>query len=83
MQHNLKTYVIMNEKELQSYIKELETALFLTSRDKVSWQVIEQIVNNNFSLDFKQRLLNNTNKLIIQNSLSLKTDLEKALNATF
>nr|DAK43370.1 MAG TPA: hypothetical protein [Caudoviricetes sp.] len=73
----------MNEKELQSYIKELETALFLTSRDKVSWQVIEQIVNNNFSLDFKQRLLNNTNKLIIQNSLSLKTDLEKALNATF
>ena len=62
----------MNEKELQSYIKELETALFLTSRDKVSWQVIEQIVNNNFSLDFKQRLLNNTNKLIIQNSLSLK-----------
>lgn len=83
MQHNLKTYVIMNEKELQSYIKELETALFLTSRDKVSWQVIEQIVNNNFSLDFKQRLLNNTNKLIIQNSLSLKTDLEKVLNATF
>lgn len=83
MQHNLKTYVIMNEKELQSYIKELETALFLTSMDKVSWQVIEQIVNNNFSLDFKQRLLNNTNKLIIQNSLSLKTDLEKALNATF
>lgn len=83
MQHNPKTYVIMNEKELQSYIKELETALFLTSRDKVSWQVIEQIVNNNFSLDFKQRLLNNTNKLIIQNSLSLKTDLEKALNATF
>ncbi len=73
----------MNEKELQSYIKELETALFLTSRDKVSWQVIEQIVNNNFSLDFKQRLLNNTNKLIIQNSLSLKTDLEKVLNATF
>lgn len=83
MQHNPKTYVIMNEKELQSYIKELEKALFLTSRDKVSWQVIEQIVNNNFSLDFKQRLLNNTNKLIIQNSLSLKTDLEKALNATF
>jgi len=83
LQHNPKTYVIMNEKELQSYIKELETALFLTSRDKVSWQVIEQIVNNNFSLDFKQRLLNNTNKLIIQNSLSLKTDLEKALNATF
>ena len=83
MQHNPKTYVIMNEKELQSYIKELETALFLTSRDKASWQVIEQIVNNNFSLDFKQRLLNNTNKLIIQNSLSLKTDLEKALNATF
>ena len=83
MQHNPKTYVIMNEKELQSYIKELETALFLTSRNKVSWQVIEQIVNNNFSLDFKQRLLNNTNKLIIQNSLSLKTDLEKALNATF
>ncbi|WP_273087845.1 hypothetical protein [Capnocytophaga gingivalis] len=73
----------MIEKELQSYIKDLETALFLTSRDKVSWQVIEQIVNNNISLDFKQRLLNNTNKLVIQNNLSLKTDLEKILNTTF
>lgn len=73
----------MIEKELQSYIKDLETALFLTSRDKVSWQVIEQIVNNNISLDFKQRLLNNTNKLVIQNNLSLKTDLEKILNTSF
>lgn len=47
MQHNPKTYVIMNEKELQSYIKELETALILTYNDKMSWQVIGQVANNN------------------------------------
>lgn len=47
MQHNPKTYVIMNEKELQSYIKELETALILTYNDKMSWQIIGQVANNN------------------------------------
>ena len=34
MQHNPKTYVIMNEKELQSYIKELEKALILAYNKK-------------------------------------------------
>ena len=47
MQHNPKTYVIMNEKELQSYIKELETALIVTYNDKMSWQIIGQVANNN------------------------------------
>ena len=47
MQHNPKTYVIMNEKELQSYIKELETALILTYNDKMSWQILGQVANNN------------------------------------
>ena len=37
----------MNEKELQSYIKELETALILTYNDKMSWQIIGQVANNN------------------------------------
>lgn len=73
----------MTEKELQSYIKELEIALFLTSKDKVSWQVVEQITNNNLSLDFKQRLLHNTNELVMRNNLSLKSDFEEISNTTF
>lgn len=73
----------MTEKELHSYIKELEIALFLTSRDKVSWQVVEQIVNNNLSFDFKQRLLHNTNNLVMENNLNLKSDFEEVSNTTF
>lgn len=73
----------MTEKELYSYIKELETALFLTSRDKVSWQVVEQIVNNNLSFDFKQKLLHNTNNLVMENNLNLKSDFEEVSNTTF
>lgn len=73
----------MTEKELQSYIKELETALFLTSRDKVSWQVVEQIVNNNLSFDFKQKLLHNTNNLVMNSNLNLKSDFKEVSNTTF
>ena len=73
----------MTEKELQGYIKELEIALFLTSRDKVSWQVVEQIVNNNLSFDFKQKLLHNTNNLVMNNNLNLKSDFEEVSNTTF
>jgi len=73
----------MTEKELHSYIKELEIALFLTSRDKVSWQVVEQIVNNNLSFDFKQKLLHNTNNLVMNNNLNLKSDFEEVSNTTF
>ena len=73
----------MTEKELHTYIKELETALFLTSRDKVSWQVVEQIVNNNLSFDFKQKLLHNTNNLVMENNLNLKSDFEEVSNTTF
>lgn len=73
----------MTEKELHSYIKELEIALFLTSRDKVSWQVVEQIVNNNLSFDFKQKLLHNTNNLVMENNLNLKSDFEEVSNTTF
>lgn len=73
----------MTEKELHSYIKELEIALFLTSRDKVSWQVVEQIVNNNLSFDFKQKLLHNTNNLVMENNLNLKSDFEEVSSTTF
>ncbi|WP_314809747.1 hypothetical protein [Capnocytophaga granulosa] len=73
----------MTEKELHSYIKDLEIALFLTSRDKVSWQVVEQIVNNNLSFDFKQKLLHNTNNLVMNNNLNLKSDFEEVSNTTF
>lgn len=73
----------MTEKELQGYIKELEIALFLTSRDKVSWQVVEQIVNNNLSFDFKQKLLHNTNNLVMNSNLNLKSDFEEVSNTTF
>jgi len=73
----------MTEKELHSYIKELEIALFLTSRDKVSWQVVEQIVNNNLSFDFKQKLLHNTNNLVMNSNLNLKSDFEEVSNTTF
>ena len=73
----------MTEKELQSYIKELETALFLTSRDKVSWQVVEQIVNNNLSFDFKQKLLHNTNNLVMNSNLNFKSDFKEVSNTTF
>lgn len=73
----------MTEKELHYYIKELEIALFLTSRDKVSWQVVEQIVNNNLSFDFKQKLLHNTNNLVMNSNLNLKSDFEEVSNTTF
>ena len=73
----------MTEKELHSYIKELEIALFLTSRDKVSWQVVEQIVNNNLSFDFKQKLLHNTNNLVMENNLNLKSEFEEVSSTTF
>lgn len=70
----------MTEKELQGYIKELEKALFLTSRDKISWQVVEQISNKNLSLEFKQKLLHNANELVIRDSDSLKSEFEKVSN---
>ena len=83
MQHNPKIYVIMNEKELQSYIKELEKALILTYNDKMSWQVIGQVANNNISLDFKHNLLKNTNKMVIEKDIIMKAKVEYAENFNF
>ena len=83
MQHNLKTYVIMNEKELQSYIKELETALILTYDDKMSWQVISQVANNNIPLDFKHKLLKNTNKMVIEKYRDMEIKVEYIENFNF
>ena len=83
MQHNPKTYVIMNEKELQSYIKELEKALILTYNDKMSWQVISQVANNNISLDFKHKLLNNTNKMVIEKYRDMEIKVEYIENFDF
>lgn len=83
MQHNPKTYVIMNEKELQSYIKELEKALILTYDDKMSWQVISQVANNNIPLDFKHNLLKNTNKMVTEKDIIAKAKVENAENFNF
>ena len=83
MQHNPKTYVIMNEKELQSYIKELEKALILTYNDKMSWQVISQVANNNISLDFKHNLLKNTNKMVIEKYRDMEIKVEYIENFNF
>lgn len=83
MQHNPKTYVIMNEKELQSYIKELETALILTYNDKMSWQIISQVVNNNIPLDFKHKLLKNTNEMVTEKDIIAKAKVENAENFNF
>ena len=83
MQHNPKTYVIMNEKELQSYIKELEKALILTYNDKMSWQVISQVANNNISLDFKHKLLKNTNKMVIEKYRDMEIKVEYIENFDF
>ena len=83
MQHNPKTYVIMNEKELQSYIKELEKALILTYNDKMSWQVISQVANNNIPLDFKHKLLKNTNKMVIEKYRDMKIKVEYIENFNF
>lgn len=83
MQHNPKTYVIMNEKELQSYIKELEKALILTYNDKMSWQVISQVANNNIPLDFKHKLLKNTNKMVIEKYRDMEIKVEYIENFNF
>jgi hypothetical protein len=83
MQHNPKTYVIMNEKELQSYIKELEKALILTYNDKMSWQVISQVANNNIPLDFKLNLLKNTNKMVIEKYRDMEIKVEYIENFNF
>lgn len=83
MQHNPKTYVIMNEKELQSYIKELEKALILTYNDKMSWQVISQVANNNIPLDFKHKLLKNTNKMVIEKYRDMEIKVEYVENFNF
>ena len=83
MQHNPKTYVIMNEKELQSYIKELEKALILTYNDKMSWQVISQVANNNIPLDFKHKLLKNTNKTVIEKYRAMEIKVEYIENFNF
>lgn len=83
MQHNPKTYVIMNEKELQSYIKELEKALILTYNDKMSWQVISQVANNNIPLDFKHKLLKNTNKMVIEKYRDMEIKVEYIENFDF
>ena len=83
MQHNLKTYVIMNEKELQSYIKELEKALILAYSEKMSWQVINQVANNNIPLDFKHNLLKNTNKMVIEKYRDMEIKVEYVENFNF
>ena len=83
MQHNPKTYVIMNEKKLQSYIKELETALILTYNDKMSWQIIGQVANNNIPLDFKHKLLKNTNEMLTEKDIIAKAKVENAENFNF
>lgn len=83
MQHNPKTYVIMNEKELQSYIKELEKAIILTYNDKMSWQVISQVANNNIPLDFKLNLLKNTNKMVIEKYRDMEIKVEYIENFNF
>lgn len=83
MQHNPKAYVIMNEKELQSYIKELEKALILTYDDKMSWQVISQVANNNIPLDFKHKLLKNTNKMVIEKYRDMEIKVEYIENFNF
>jgi len=73
----------MNEKELQSYIKELEKALILTYDDKMSWQVISQVANNNIPLDFKHNLLKNTNKMVTEKDIIAKAKVENAENFNF
>ena len=73
----------MNEKELQSYIKELEKALILTYNDKMSWQVISQVANNNIPLDFKHKLLKNTNKMVIEKYRDMKIKVEYIENFNF
>ena len=83
MQHNPKTYVIMNEKELQYYIKELETALILTYNDKMSWQIIGQVANNNIPLDFKYKLLKNTNEMVTEKDIIAKAKVENTENFNF
>lgn len=83
MQHNPKTYVIMNEKELYSYIKELETALILAYNEKMSWQVIGQVANNNIPLDFKHNLLKNTNKMVIEKYRDMEVKVECIENFNF
>ena len=73
----------MNEKELQSYIKELEKALILTYNDKMSWQVISQVANNNIPLDFKLNLLKNTNKMVIEKYRDMEIKVEYIENFNF
>ena len=73
----------MNEKELQSYIKELETALILTYNEKISWQIIGQVANNNIPLAFKHKLLKNTNKMVTEKDIIAKAKVENTENFNF
>lgn len=73
----------MNEKELQYYIKELETALILTYNDKMSWQIIGQVANNNIPLDFKYKLLKNTNEMVTEKDIIAKAKVENTENFNF
>lgn len=73
----------MNEKELYSYIKELETALILTYNDKMSWQIIGQVANDNIPLDFKHKLLKNTNKMVIEKYRDMEIKVEYIENFDF
>ena len=73
----------MNEKELQSYIKELEKALILAYSEKMSWQVINQVANNNIPLDFKHNLLKNTNKMVIEKYRDMEIKVEYVENFNF
>lgn len=73
----------MTEKELQSYINELEKALILAYNEKMSWQVIGQVANNNIPLDFKHKLLKNTNKMVIEKYRDMEIKVEYLENFNF
>ncbi|MDY3521352.1 hypothetical protein PG614_02560 [Riemerella anatipestifer] len=49
-----------SNKLLKRYSKNLETALYLASKEKISHQVIYQTLNENLSIEYKNKLLENT-----------------------
>lgn len=49
----------------------------------MSWQIIGQVANNSIPLDFKYKLLKNTNKMVTEKDIIAKAKVENAENFNF